>query len=335
MHLRRVASLAYIRRVVLTVLPLGLLTMAALVLRHELSELRGGQLLGALKSIPAHRVLLGLACAACNYLALTLYDVLALRHLGRRLPYRQVGFASFVGYAFGHNIGMSFLTGGGVRYRLYAARGLSALDVAQVGTFNALTFWAGLLAVAGVALMVDAGRGAMALLHLSPGWARLLGGALLGVLALYFVLCARVRRPLRVRRLALEVSLPTPRQAVEQLVVSFMDWMLAAMVLWVLLPPGGRVSLATMVALFAVAQLAGLASQVPGGLGVFDSIILAALTPRMPPALVLGILLVYRVIYYLLPFMVAMSMLAAHELLLRRGRRSQRWAPVEQRRREA
>ncbi|MCP3104487.1 lysylphosphatidylglycerol synthase domain-containing protein [Myxococcus sp. K15C18031901] len=329
-------SLAHhLRRAALALLPLVLLTLAFFVMRHELSELHTGQLLKALKSIPASRIALSLACAVCNYLALTLYDVLALRHLGRRLPYRQVGFASFVGYAFGHNIGMSFLTGGGVRYRLYAARGLTALDVAQVGTFNVLTFWVGLLAVSGVALLVDGGQGAMSLLSLSPGMARALGLALLGVLALYFGLCLRVRQPLRVRRLDLEVSLPTPRQAFEQLVVSFTDWTLAAMVLWVLLPPDGRVSPATMVALFAVAQLAGLASQVPGGLGVFDSVILAALTPRLSTALVLGTLLVYRVIYYLIPFAVAATMLVVHEVLQRRNLLARRWPRGGHRRQEA
>ncbi|WP_338870681.1 lysylphosphatidylglycerol synthase domain-containing protein [Myxococcus stipitatus] len=315
-------------------LPLVLLSLAFLVLRHELRELSVAAMLRALTSIPRERIAWAVVCAAANYLALTLYDVLALRHLGRRLPYRQVGFASFVGYAFGHNIGMSFLTGGGVRYRLYSARGLSALDVAQVGTFNALTFWAGLLTVAGGALVVDAGRGAMSALSLSPGVARGLGLGMLGVLGAYLVACARVRRTLKVERLHLEVSLPTLRRAVEQVVVSCLDWTLGAMVLWVLLPKEAGIHPTSMVALFAVAQLLGIASQVPGGLGVFDSVILAALTPRLPGAVVLGTLVVYRIIYYLLPFAVASLMLAGHELSLHREQLSEWWARLGRRRQE-
>ncbi|MCP3058704.1 lysylphosphatidylglycerol synthase domain-containing protein [Myxococcus sp. K38C18041901] len=313
------------KRALLALLPLGLLALAFMVLRHELRELHGEDVARGLASIPRERVALAVVCAACNYLALTLYDVLSLRHLGKRLPYRQVGFTSFVGYAFGHNIGMSFLTGGGVRYRLYSARGLTALDVAQVGTFNALTFWAGLLAVAGTALVVDAGQGAMSALSLSPWVARGLGLGLLAVLGVYFAACTWMRRVLRVPRLHLEVSLPTSRQALEQLGVSCMDWTLGAMVLWVLLPAGAGISPLTMVALFAVAQLLGIASQVPGGLGVFDSVILAALTPAMSASTVIGTLVVYRIVYYLLPFAVAALMLLGHELAEHRwwGRRRQ------------
>ncbi|WP_174476209.1 lysylphosphatidylglycerol synthase domain-containing protein [Myxococcus sp. CA033] len=322
------------RRALLALLPLVLLALAFIVMRHELHELRGVDVARGLSSIPRERIALAVVCAACNYLALTLYDVLALKHLGRRLPYRQVGFTAFVGYAFGHNIGMSFLTGGGVRYRLYSARGLTALDVAQVGTFNALTFWVGLLAVAGVALVVDAGQGAMASLSLSPGVARGLGFSLLGVLLGYLVLCARMRRTLKVERLHLKVSLPTLRQALEQLVVSCLDWSLAAMVLWVLLPSGVGISPPSMVALFAVAQLVGIASQVPGGLGVFDSIILAALTPEVPASMLLGTLVVYRIVYYLLPFAVAVVMLLGHELSQHRGHLSELRARLGRRRQE-
>ncbi|TQF14830.1 UPF0104 family protein, partial [Myxococcus llanfairpwllgwyngyllgogerychwyrndrobwllllantysiliogogogochensis] len=175
---------------------------------------------------------------------------------------------------------------------------------------------------------------AMASLSLSPGVARGLGFSLLGVLLGYLVLCARMRRTLKVERLHLKVSLPTLRQALEQLVVSCLDWSLAAMVLWVLLPSGVGISPPSMVALFAVAQLVGIASQVPGGLGVFDSIILAALTPEVPASMLLGTLVVYRIVYYLLPFAVAAVMLLGHELSQHRGDLSELRARLGRRRQE-
>ncbi|QSQ20328.1 bifunctional lysylphosphatidylglycerol flippase/synthetase MprF [Pyxidicoccus parkwayensis] len=303
-----------LRRVALALLPLVLLGVAAWVLHRELSTLKGGEVKAGLSAIPPRRIVLALLITGVNYLALTLYDVLSLRHVGRKLPYRRVGFTSFIGYAFGHNVGMSFLSGGSVRYRLYSAEGLSALDVAQVATFNACTFWSGLLAVAGTALVV--GSGAASFLHLSPGVSRALGLGMLALLAAYLAACAWVRRPLRVRDV--EVRLPRPTLAVAQLAVSCLDWALAALVLWVLLPADAGVSLPGLVALFAMAQLAGIASQVPGGLGVFESIILAALSPHVPAPLVLGTLLVYRVVYYLLPFTVAVVLLAIHEARLHR-----------------
>ncbi|MFB1479692.1 bifunctional lysylphosphatidylglycerol flippase/synthetase MprF [Corallococcus sp. RDP092CA] len=302
-----------IQRVLTTALPLLLLSVAAYVLHRELSHFRREDVSAGLAAVTTGRILLALGVTVVNYVALTLYDVLALGHAGHRLPYSRVGFTSFVGYAFGHNLGASFLSGGSVRYRLYSAWGLTALDVARVSAFNALTFWLGLAAVTGTSLLVEGGGG---VLSLSTSVAHGVGGALGALLVGYFVACATVRKPLRVR--GLEWTLPTPARALAQLVVSCGDWLLAAAVLWVLLPADSGVSLPSLTALFALAQLAGIASQVPAGLGVFETVMLSALTPRVPAPQVVGVLLVYRIIYYLVPFMVAALLLAGHELLQRR-----------------
>ncbi|NNC15568.1 bifunctional lysylphosphatidylglycerol flippase/synthetase MprF [Corallococcus exiguus] len=301
-----------VQRVLTTALPLLLLCVAAYVLHRELSHYRREDVSAGLAAVTASRILLALAVTVVNYAALTLYDVLALGHAGHRIPYSRVGFTSFVGYAFGHNLGASFLSGGSVRYRLYSAWGLTALDVARVSAFNALTFWLGLAAVTGASLLLEGGGG---VLSLSTPVAHGLGAALGLLLVGYFVACATVRKPLRIR--GLEWTLPTPARALAQLVVSCGDWALAAAVLWVLLPPDS-VSLPSLTALFALAQLAGIASQVPAGLGVFETVMLSALTPRVPAPQVVGVLLVYRLVYYLLPFTVAALLLAGHELLQRR-----------------
>ncbi|MBN8467009.1 bifunctional lysylphosphatidylglycerol flippase/synthetase MprF [Corallococcus exiguus] len=301
-----------VQRALTTALPLLLLCVAAYVLHRELSHYRREDVTAGLAAVTAGRILLALAVTVVNYAALTLYDVLALGHAGHRIPYSRVGFTSFVGYAFGHNLGASFLSGGSVRYRLYSAWGLTALDVARVSAFNALTFWLGLTAVTGASLLLEGGGG---VLSLSTSVAHGVGAALGLLLVGYFVACATVRKPLRIR--GLEWTLPTPARALAQLVVSCGDWVLAASVLWVLLPPDS-VSLPSLTALFALAQLAGIASQVPAGLGVFETVMLSALTPRVPAPQVVGVLLVYRLVYYLLPFTVAALLLAGHELLQRR-----------------
>ncbi|MCY1045674.1 bifunctional lysylphosphatidylglycerol flippase/synthetase MprF [Corallococcus sp. bb12-1] len=308
------------QRILTTALPLLLLGVAAYVLHRELSHFRREDVTAGLAAVTAGRILLALALTVVNYLALTLYDVLALGHAGHRLPYARVGFTSFVGYAFGHNLGASFLSGGSVRYRLYSAWGLTALDVAKVSAFNAITFWLGLAAVTGTSLLVEGGGG---VLTLSPLLARCLGVGLWLLIAGYFAACALVRRPLRVR--GLEWTLPTPARALAQLVVSCGDWVLAASVLWVLLPSDSGVSLPSLTALFALAQLAGIASQVPAGLGVFETVMLSALTPRVSAPQVVGVLLIYRLVYYLMPFTVAALLLAGHELLQRRHHLT-RWA---------
>ncbi|NOK12965.1 bifunctional lysylphosphatidylglycerol flippase/synthetase MprF [Corallococcus exercitus] len=302
-----------VQRVLTTVLPLGLLCVAAYVLHRELSHFRREDVSAGLAAVTTGRIFLALGVTVVNYAALTLYDVLALGHAGHRLPYARVGFTSFVGYAFGHNLGASFLSGGSVRYRLYSGWGLTALDVARVSAFNALTFWLGMAAVTGTSLLVEGGGGVLAL---STPVAHVVGGLLWLLLAGYFVACAVVRRPLRVR--GLEWTLPTPARALAQWVVSCGDWVLAASVLWVLLPADSGVSLPSLTALFALAQLAGIASQVPAGLGVFETVMLSALTPHVPAPQVVGVLLVYRLVYYLMPFTVAALLLAGNELLLRR-----------------
>ncbi|WP_257979343.1 bifunctional lysylphosphatidylglycerol flippase/synthetase MprF [Corallococcus exiguus] len=308
----RPPGMSKVQRVLTTALPLLLLCVAAYVLHRELSHYRREDVSAGLAAVTASRILLALAVTVVNYAALTLYDVLALGHAGHRIPYSRVGFTSFVGYAFGHNLGASLLSGGSVRYRLYSAWGLTALDVARVSAFNALTFWLGLAAVTGASLLLEGGGG---VLSLSTPVAHGVGAALGLLLVGYFVACATVRKPLRIR--GLEWTLPTPARALAQLVVSCGDWALAAAVLWVLLPPDS-VSLPSLTALFALAQLAGIASQVPAGLGVFETVMLSALTPRVPAPQVVGVLLVYRLVYYLLPFTVAVLLLAGHELLQRR-----------------
>ncbi|MGE6759440.1 hypothetical protein ACQKGO_15570 [Corallococcus interemptor] len=298
-----------VQRVLTAALPLLLLCVAAYVLHRELSHFRREDVSAGLAAVTSTRILLALAVTVVNYAALTLYDVLALGHAGHRIPYPRVALTSFVGYAFGHNLGALFLSGGSVRYRLYSAQGLTALEVARVSVFNALTFWLGLAAVTGTSLLVEGGGG---VLSLSPTVAHAVGAALGLLLVGYFVACATVRKPLRIR--GLEWTLPTPARALAQLGGSCGDWGLAAVVLWVLLPPGS-VSLPSLTAL---ARLAGIARQVPAGLGVFETVMLSALTPRVPAPQVVGVLLVYRCVYSLVPFTVAALLLAGNEVLEKR-----------------
>jgi uncharacterized membrane protein YbhN (UPF0104 family) len=108
--------------------------------------------MGALRGIPRWRLLLGVLCTAASYGLLTGYDALACRYLVQALRYRQIALASFVGYAFSHNVGASFLGGGAIRYRLYSSWGLSASEIATIVAFNGITFWLGFLLLTGLAL---------------------------------------------------------------------------------------------------------------------------------------------------------------------------------------
>ncbi|HVE84640.1 MAG TPA: hypothetical protein VND93_17405, partial [Myxococcales bacterium] len=295
-------------------LPILLLAAAGYAFQRELRSFRYHDVLGAISDLPRGRIAWALGLTLLNYLLLTLYDVVALRHVGKPLPYPRVGLTSFVAYAFGHNVGLAFLSGASVRYRLYSAWGLSAVDVTQVTAFNGVTFWLGLFATGGATfLWLPADSGAAAVL--TPAGLRLLGALFLAAAAAYLVASARVRAPLTLRGVTL--SFPRPGLAAAQLAVSVVDWVLAALVLAALLPEG-LVSLPELVALFITAQLVGVMSQVPGGVGVFESVVLRALSGRMPAADLLGRLLVYRACYYLLPFLLSVVMLAGTEVARRR-----------------
>jgi phosphatidylglycerol lysyltransferase len=297
-------------RALLGLLPLVLLLAVSRALWRELARLRWEDVSLALTALPTARVGLAVLATAASYLALTLYDVLALQYVSRKLPYRKVSRISFTACAVGHSIGLSVLGSGSVRYRLYSKEGLTAREVGRIVAFVGLTFWTGLLLAGG--LCVSWAPESLSLLHLPPLAARAVGVGLLLLAAGYGVLSMRTHRGGSAQGLLAHV--PRPRLAVRQLVVSSVDWMMAALVLYLLLPPEAGLSLPALGALFVAAQALGIASQVPGGLGVFEFTILTALSPHVPVPSVLGMLLAYRVLYYLLPLTVAVALFLEHEV---------------------
>src|SRR6202047_1051081 len=125
-----------------------LLFAAALVILHSHAQAyRPSEVRRALRALQAWQPFAALGLAAASYLLLTLYDVLALRHIGRTMPYRHIALASFTGYAFSHALGFGSIIGPSIRYRIYTPMGLTAGEVAETSAFVILTFTAGLVAV--------------------------------------------------------------------------------------------------------------------------------------------------------------------------------------------
>lgn len=305
-----------VRRVVGPIVGIGIFAAALWLLQHELRAYNYRDVVQSLGEIPAHRLLLALALTAANFVVLTGFDVLALRFIRRHLDYRRVFLASFTGFAFSQALGFPLLTGGSVRYRLYSAWGLCAEEVTNVVAFSGLTFFLGLFTISGLVL-VGRTAGTAELLAL-PGWAaQIIGALLLLIVAFYLIWNVRRTRPLRVWRWSFPVS--SARMTLLQMVVSSLDWVLAASVLFVLLP-GGTVSYHSLVQIFVLAQFTGLVSNVPGGLGVFEAVVFLLIPRHTPESLVLASLLAYRGIYTLLPLITAAILFALHEALKRRGR---------------
>ena len=313
---RRQAVIHTLLRYGTGLLILALLVGALVILNRWLENTSIGDIRRAIAGIGAEQLAWAVAATVVSYWLLTLYDLLALRHLKRRLPYRWVAFTAFTSYAFSHSLGFASIIGTTMRYRLYAPLGLGGVDVAQVTLFVVTTFTLGLTVVMPIVMLID--PTALKALHIEPGAATLLGGGALAVLAVYVLAGAWIRRPFRVW--GHDIAFPKPSVAVGQLLLGLCDLSLAAAVLYLCLPASDAVSYMDVVVAFGLALVAGIISHVPGGLGVFDAIVLVSLTPEMPGNDVMAGLLVFRIIYYLAPLVVAGLMFGALEAFQARHR---------------
>ena len=253
-------------------------------------------------------MVLSLAATVLGYLALAGYDAVSLAVLGYRLPFRRVAYAAFLGYAFANSLPLSVVTGATVRYRLYSQWGLAEREAARVITLNTVTYVVGLLASAGLAFAVQPVL-VPGFLHLPLRTVRPVGFVCLAAVAGYLVWSSRSGGDLRLWRW--ELPRPMLRRALAQLGVSIADWVLSGAALYVLLPH--KVPFHVFFAVYLLGQIAGLVAQVPGGLGVFEAVMLWGLTPALSTPAILIALVAYRVIYFLLPLGLATAIWAWRE----------------------
>jgi phosphatidylglycerol lysyltransferase len=300
-----------VRNVVGPVFSVLLFSAAGWLLFHELRAYHLHEIIQELHTLPSVMLWAAVGLTFFSYTVMTAYDALALRYVGHPLPYRKIGLASFISYAFSNNIGLSMLAGASVRYRLYSAWGLSGEKIATIVFFCTLSLWLGFFAVGGLILtLVPMTLPAGLIFSALPP--RLLGLLLLAPVALYLAAGLIWKRPLPWRNM--DAKTPPFGILMAQLLIASADWLLAGYVLFILLPSSPSLSLPTCLAMYMLAQLAGLISQVPGGLGVFETVFLLLVSPLVPTPQVLVSLVAYRAIYYLLPLGFAVLMLAVHEM---------------------
>ena len=272
-------------------------------------------LLAVIRTIPVHQVWLALGVTLVSYLVMTGYDMLALQYIHRPLAPAKTALASFLGYAFSNNVGFSMVAGASVRYRIYSAWGLSAIEIAQVVLFCTTSLWIGFVGLSGIIFIFEP-LALPAGLHMPFASARPLGIILVLILLSYGGMVLFSKKVITIKEW--QFSPPTWPVAAGQLSIAMVDWLLAGTVLFTLLPAGSEITFFHFMAIFLIAQLGGLISQVPGGLGVFESIVLLLFPPSLVAPQVLGILVVYRGIYYLLPLLVAVVLLGIEEIMRRR-----------------
>lgn len=261
-------------------------------------------------AIPAGHLALAFAFAAASYLCLTGFDWLALRYVGRPLPYWQSALTSFVSLSIGHNVGVAALSSGTLRYRFYSGFGLGVVEVGKLILFCGVTVGLGLMTLGGLLLAARPDFAAAAT-GLAPGAARAAGGLLLALSALYLLAARRIRRPLVLR--GHRFALPELRIAAAQLALGTVNFAFVAACLHQLMAAG--VSYPEAASAYVLANIAGLVTHVPGGLGVLEYVI-ATTVAHVDVA---GTLIAFRIVYYFVPLALGSLILAAAEIVRWRG----------------
>jgi len=251
---------------------------------------------------------------ALNYAVLTGYDLIAFLYIGKQLPRWRVAAASFIAYSISNSVGFSVVSGTSVRYRYYSRWGITLEDLSRIVFSNTVTFWLGLTALGGLSLAL--GPAPDGLSAIASSFSRPLGWILIAASLGYILATAIRREPLKIRNVAL--SLPSTKLALTQLVISSVDWLLAATVFYILLPRD-EVPFFAVLGAFLAAQILGLASHVPGGVGVFEGLMVLLLHPYLKSSELVPALVLFRVVYYLAPLTAALVLLVSDELRQRRA----------------
>ncbi len=294
------------------VVSVAVIVISATVVYRILSKLSLADVVAAFARTQPHDLLRAGLCLVGVFLMLTLYDFFALRTIGRKnVPYRVAALSGFASFSIGHNIGAVLLASAAIRYRIYSARGLSVTDVAKICFVTGLTFWLGNACILGLAVAVDPSAASL-INHLAPEFNRALGiGALIAVF-LYVIWIWR--KPRTIGRNGWRLTLPGPWLTLFQIGLGVVDLTLCSLAMYYLIPNEPHIEFLSLVVVFVSATLLGFLSHAPSGLGVFDATMLVALN-QFAPADIVASLLLFRLMYYILPLCAAILFLLSRELL--------------------
>jgi uncharacterized membrane protein YbhN (UPF0104 family) len=292
---------------------IGVLCFAGFALFRMLRDIDPDRVAAAVMAIPSSHIALCALFVAGAYVTLTFYDFFSLRTIGaRHVPYRIAAMAAFTSYSIGHNLGATVFTGGAIRFRIYSAYGLSIVDVAKIAFVTGLTFWLGNAFVLGLGMAISP-QAASAIDRLPIFVNQAIGFVILFVIAFYLVWLRGGTRQVGVK--GVNVVLPNAPLTLVQILIGVFDLGLSALGMYMLLPAQPPAELLPFVVIFVLATLLGFISHTPGALGVFDAAILLALSQYQREEL-LATLLVFRFIYYVIPFTLALCVMAGRELWL-------------------
>lgn len=292
---------------------LAILAFSVYVVAQVIAHLDFAKVAYAISATPLNQIGLAIAFGCGSYLALTFYDFIALKQLREPVRYPTAAAASFSAYSMSFTLGFPLLTGSAARYAIYSRAGLSAGNVARLVMLCSLQFWLGMSVLVGFGLILRATQLAeFDKLAVSANLA--IGTAVLGAIILWCVYVGSGDRQLRIRDVSL--NLPGLKLTLAQIVASCCDLLCAGSALYVLLPANHGLDFITYIAIYVFAVTVGAASNVPGGIGPFEATFLKAV-PGVSAEALLAALLLFRIVYYLGPFVVGLLVFCGHEVLVR------------------
>ncbi|MBI3804261.1 MAG: UPF0104 family protein [Nitrospirae bacterium] len=298
-----------------TIIGLVALLFALFFLYRQLRTLSISDGLAYLHALSPVQIVLALLATALSYLILTGYDRLSLRFLEKSLPYPKVAFAAFVSYAISKNLGISWLTGGSLRYRFYSRWGMTLVEISKLVLFNTTTFLCGFFFWGGLALLFFPPRTEIISFLRGP-LLPAFGIALWAVLLLYLLICSQPHKTIRFRNHVWH--LPPLSIALSQVVLGAVDVLATLGVLYLLLP-SRTVSFLTLLTAYFIGEVVAILTHAPGGIGVFESTLLAVLGQEIAASALFPALLLYRLVYFFVPLVLGMILLGIDEVRDRPG----------------
>ena len=288
--------------------------VAAYMLYIQLSKYSLDEIKQALFSIPSRNLIWACLASVGGYVALSSYDYLALRYIKRKLaPWKWI-FAGFIGFSVSNNAGHAIVSGGTIRYRLYTRWRFRGTEIVRMVTFSGFTYLVAcfFLIIVGFFLTPNHAFGAGSVSRLTTEVVT--AASALGLL-IYFWASLFYKKPIVIKDV--EFDIPNFRMALAQVFIGAADILLASLVLYFSLTPFINISFDVFMGVFIIAQVLGVFSQVPGGLGVFEGLFMYIIPGEHNQALLFGALIAYRIIYYLLPLLLSAVVLFSYEGYLR------------------
>lgn len=283
---------------------LGLVVVAISIglLYRELRGLSLDDLGESFAAITWRHWMLSVAGAVFSYIALAAYDALALRYLGRQVSRMFIVVTSFTTYALSHNLGASVLSGSIIRYRAYSSKGLSAIEIGQLVAFCSLTFALGTIVLTGIVLVFDPSIAIRYAEGMSQYVTQAIGAFLLLLVAAYVFGSWKQLRPWKIGPVKIEY--PSLNTVILQLIIGPLELLGAAAIIYFALPSATSPDFFTVLGIFLMSFSAALISSAPGGLGVLELLFVSGL-PEVPPSDLLAALIIFRLLYLLLPFAIS------------------------------